>query len=86
MTQDSLCARKRMQSSGGGGGGGGEEEEEYATTATQARVMFNERSFLLFPFLLYFFCGEGKNEKSKIPSIATIKKRSVLVMDAATHK
>jgi len=36
---------------GGGGGGGGEEEEEYATTATQARVMFNERSFLLFPFL-----------------------------------
>tara|TARA_X000000368_G_scaffold418482_1_gene418354 strand:+ start:5572 stop:5826 length:255 start_codon:yes stop_codon:yes gene_type:complete len=49
---------------GGGGGGGGEEEEEYATTATQARVMFNERSFLLFPFLLYFFCGEGKRTKN----------------------
>jgi hypothetical protein len=70
-----------MQSSGGGGG----EEEEYATIATQARVMFNERSFLLFPFLLYFFVGKEKEGKIQNPNSPPQKKRSVLVMDAATH-
>ena len=52
---------------GGGGGGSVEEEEEYATTATQARVMFNERSFLLLPFLLYFFVGKEKERKIQNP-------------------